>query len=66
VFGALLFPLALPAVLLLLEKNGPELERRAIAAAKLKKCPLCAELIRAEAKACRHCGRELPVPAPPS
>jgi hypothetical protein len=60
VFGAVLFPLALPSALILLEPNGAELERRAVAGRKLKKCPLCAELIRAEAKACRCCGRELP------
>jgi hypothetical protein len=25
-----------------------------------KKCPFCAELVKREAKVCKHCGRDLP------
>lgn len=28
--------------------------------ADTKKCPSCAEMVKAEAKVCRYCGREIP------
>lgn len=30
-----------------------------------RSCPFCAETIKAEAKVCKHCGRDLPVPEAP-
>lgn len=27
---------------------------------ELRKCPYCAEMVRVEAKVCKHCGREIP------
>ncbi len=57
-FGAALFIIALPAALLL-PRNEEEIERRNLKTGNHKKCPYCAEIVRAEAVVCKHCGREL-------
>jgi hypothetical protein len=57
-FGAALFIVALPAALLL-SRNEEEIERRSLQTGNHKKCPYCAEIVRAEAVVCKHCGREL-------
>ena len=44
-FGTLLFIIALPAALLLTDRNT-------------KKCPQCAELVKLDALRCRHCGHD--------
>ena len=53
-FGALLFVVALP-VLLLSKPNEEALVRRGTA----RKCPHCAEVVRPDARVCRFCGRDL-------
>jgi hypothetical protein len=59
-YGAALFIVALPHSLLI-KPDTERLERDQLRSGSSKKCPFCAELIKAEAKVCRFCGRDLPV-----
>ena len=56
VLSLLLSPLIALIILLI---NQPKTEDRALITGASKKCPYCAELIRAEARVCRYCQREL-------
>ncbi|MEI6290677.1 MAG: zinc ribbon domain-containing protein [Chloroflexota bacterium] len=57
-FGAAIFIIALPLALMLKE-NTAKVEQSQLASGESKKCPYCAELIKREAKVCKHCGRDI-------
>lgn len=63
--SAILSPLIGLIVVMCLPRVEQKIEAEKIASGELRKCPTCAEVIKAEAIKCRFCGAELPALSKP-
>jgi hypothetical protein len=62
IFSMLLSPLIAALIVAVRKPMKQTIENRELASGQVKKCPQCAELVRAEAKKCRFCGADLSQP----
>lgn len=57
IYGTALLIIALPHALIM-DTDNKALEAKELLSGTVKKCPHCAEIIKAEAKICRYCSRD--------
>ena len=57
--AALLSPLIGIIAALIANSDAAVMERRRLESGQERKCPHCAELVRIDARVCKHCGRDL-------
>lgn len=55
-FSMLLSPLIAGLIVAVRAPNTAKVEERSISGGEMRKCPACAELVKAEATKCRFCG----------
>jgi predicted membrane channel-forming protein YqfA (hemolysin III family) len=57
IYGAAIFIVALPHAIFM-RADDRAIENQQLSSG-MKKCPSCAELIKQDAKVCKHCGRDV-------
>lgn len=63
--GLLLGPLGI-ILALVTAKNERQIEKEWVESGEMRKCPFCAELVKAEAIKCKHCQSDLEPEEPPT
>ncbi|UAA39745.1 hypothetical protein KIH87_05130 [Paraneptunicella aestuarii] len=59
IIAIVLSPLIGFIIALMISPVNAQMEMNAIESGEMKKCPSCAELVKVEAKLCKHCRSEL-------